>query len=118
MTYDVILIEDEYWVRKSINRLCRMIPGVKVIGEFEGTEHVRAFAHEIHVDAAIVDVILPGESGFDAGFLLKKEFPKMKIIYTSAFDTYENHFSEYGGDCFLHKPFSLEELKNALFGTA
>lgn len=114
MSILVILLEDEYWVRKSMVRLCSTLPDVKVVGEFEDAAQALAFARETHIDAAIIDILLPDNSGLEIGNALKAEFPDLKLIFTSAGDSYEPQIQEYGGDAFLHKPITLKELRYAL----
>ena len=110
----VMILEDEYWARESIRRLCEQIPNVNVVGAFEDGAHALDFAHKTHVDAAIIDILLPNNSGLEIGKTLKSEFPELNLIFTSAVDAYETQIMEYDGDSFLHKPVELKDLQRAL----
>lgn len=114
MSIFVIILEDEYWTRKTLSRLCSELSGVKVVGEFENATQALAFARGNQVDAAIIDILLPNDSGFEIGKTMKTEIPELNLIFTSAVDAYENRINEYGGSSFLHKPVVLKELQRAL----
>ncbi len=110
----VMILEDEYWTRESIRRLCELIPNVVVAGAFEDGTRALDFSRKTHVDAAIIDILLPNNSGFEIGKALKSEFPELNLIFTSAVDAYETQIMEYDGDSFLHKPVELKALQCAL----
>lgn len=110
----LMILEDEYWVRESIRRLCVQIPNVTVVGAFEDGTQALDFVRKTPIDAAIVDVLLPNNSGFEIGKTLKSEFPELNRIFTSAVDAYETQIKEYGGNAFLHKPVELKALQCAL----
>ena len=106
----VMIVEDEHWARESIRRMCEQIPNVNVVGSFENGTEALDFARRTHVDAAIIDVLLPNNSGFEIGKKLKAEFPELNLIFTSAIDEYEKQIQEYGGNAFLYKPIELKKL--------
>lgn len=110
----VMIAEDEYWERRSVYRLCEKVPNVTVVGTFEDGTQALDFARKTRVDAAIIDILLPDNSGLKIGKTLKSEFPELNLIFTSAIDEYEKQIQEYGGNAFLHKPIELEKLHQAL----
>lgn len=114
MSISVILLEDEYWVMQSLKRLCSSIPEVNLIGKFENAEQALAFGCKTHIDAAIIDILLPENSGFEVGKTLKLKNPELNLIYISADDAFEAQIQKYGGDFFIHKPVSKEVLLFAL----
>lgn len=63
-------------------------------------------------DLCILDVMLPGMNGFEVGRAIRKEAPQVPIIFLTAKsetkDVVEGFAS--GGNDYLRKPFSLEEL--------
>lgn len=70
------------------------------------------------VDAAIVflDNHLPDGLGADFAAEIKKNYPSIKIIMITAYDTIEDrqHAFKKGVDFFIPKPFSKEAIVNAL----
>jgi len=63
-------------------------------------------------DIAVLDVQLPGEDGFSVGQRIRQKFPRLPILYLTARvqskDVLEGF--EAGGNDYVKKPFSMEEL--------
>ena len=110
----IMIIDDEYWARKSITRLCSTIVGRDNVREFDNSGDAIAYAKETKIDTAIIDVLLPGFSGFCTGRSLKKIDPTINIVYLSAVDKFGDIYKQYEGDSFLLKPVSKEDIKRAL----
>lgn len=63
-------------------------------------------------DIAVLDVQLPGEDGFTIGQRLRGQFPSLPILYLTARVQAKDVLSgfENGGNDYVRKPFSMEEL--------
>ncbi len=63
-------------------------------------------------DIAILDVQLPGEDGFTIGQRLREKFPRLPILYLTARVQAKDVLTgfEAGGNDYVRKPFSMEEL--------
>lgn len=63
-------------------------------------------------DLALIDIMLPGSSGIEIAKNLKENNPATKIIFLTAKSTLEDKLTgfETGGDDYITKPFSYEEL--------
>ena len=64
--------------------------------------------------AIILDNKLPDGFGIDFITYVKKKYPRIKIIMISAFCTARDVALENGADVFLEKPFSLENVNEAI----
>ena len=64
--------------------------------------------------AIILDNKLPHGFGVDFITYVKKKYPGIKIIMISGFGTARDVAMENGADYFLEKPFSLENVNQAL----
>ena len=78
---------------------------------------LQAMRSEGPFDAALIDVVLPGElNGRQLADRLKDEYPNIKIAFMSGYT--ENAIIHNGrldeGTTFLQKPFSINELKSVL----
>lgn len=62
----------------------------------------------------ILDNKLPDGYGVDFISYLKKKYPSIKIIMISAFGTARDVALENGADLFLEKPFSMENINEAI----
>lgn len=67
---------------------------------------------DIKPDICILDVMLPGKDGFSLARELRQEAPKIPIIFVTAKTQTSDLLQgfEAGGNDYLRKPFSLEEL--------
>jgi len=62
----------------------------------------------------ILDNKLPDGFGVDFISYVKKKYPKIKIIMISGFSTARDVAMENGADAFLEKPFSMENVNDAI----
>ena len=74
----------------------------------EALGSVRSF----HPDLIVLDVMLPGIDGFEVARRLAGEAPSTPILFLTARDATEDKIRglTLGGDDYMTKPFSLEEL--------
>ena len=74
----------------------------------EALSSVRSF----HPDLIVLDVMLPGIDGFEVAKRLAGEAPSTPILFLTARDATEDKIRglTLGGDDYMTKPFSLEEL--------
>lgn len=62
----------------------------------------------------ILDNQLPDGFGVDFIAYVKKKYPGIKIIMISGFSSARDVAMENGADAFLEKPFSMENVNNAI----
>ena len=62
----------------------------------------------------ILDNKLPDGFGVDFISYVKKKYPKIKIIMISGFSTAREVAMENGADAFLEKPFSMDNVNQAI----
>ena len=78
----------------------------------DGTAARRVLAQADRYDLVLLDVMLPWEDGLSLGRRLRARFPRLPILFltakTQAADVVAGF--EAGGNDYLRKPFSLEEL--------
>jgi CheY-like chemotaxis protein len=68
--------------------------------------------HRGALDLAIIDMVMPGMSGLDLATDLDREYPDLKILYTSGYvdSVAADVLSRRSPDCVLLKPFSEQAL--------
>jgi two-component system, OmpR family, response regulator ChvI len=63
----------------------------------------------------LVDVRMPGMTGFELFEILQKQDSQFRICFITAFEQYYNSISEFfpklDVSCFLKKPLSISELR-------
>ncbi len=67
--------------------------------------------------AAVLDLNLPGMSGFELAKILRSQFPRLPLVVVTAMHDHERvpYGSASAGITCLQKPFDLYELNGALF---
>lgn len=102
----VLVVEDQREVRDVLQRLLESL-GLVVSIATSGDEGKRVLAEQGEPDLLITDIVMPGEtSGYDLAAFAQERFPQLAILIISGYS--ESHDSEWP---FLHKPFSLNELR-------
>jgi two-component system OmpR family response regulator len=83
----------------------------------DGASAVR-IGRELVPDAVILDVMLPDIDGFEVLRLLRAEHPEVCVLFLTARDSVEDRIAgiTVGGDDYVTKPFSLEEVLARLRG--
>lgn len=97
MKLKCILVDDELMARKHLQRLVEQHSGLELLGVFENAESALVMLREQDVDLLLLDVEMPGLSGFDLlGQLSSMPFVIMttsKVEY--AFEAYEYQVTDY-----------------------
>lgn len=106
----VLVIDDELSITELVS-MALTYQGYKVekaMGAREGLDKVRSFSPDI----ILLDVMMPELDGFEVAKRLRMERIETPIIFLTAKDTTEDKVGglRIGGDDYVTKPFSLEEL--------
>ncbi|HVK55499.1 MAG TPA: response regulator transcription factor [Burkholderiales bacterium] len=106
----ILLIEDEPSLQSQV-RARLEAEGYVVDASGDGNEGLY-FATEYPLDAAIIDLGLPGLSGIDIIKRLREQGRALPILILTARGRWQDKVEglEAGGDDYLVKPFQMEEL--------
>lgn len=107
----ILLIEDENQLQAQIQQQLE-IDGYMVDTCSDGEEGLFC-ASEYPLDAAIIDIGLPGMSGLEVIKALRDQGSLLPILILTARDSWQDKVNglETGADDYLAKPFQMEELK-------
>jgi two-component system LytT family response regulator len=107
----VAIVDDEEPARALLREYLSAQPGVAVVVECaNGFEAVRA-ANELDIDLFLLDVQMPGLSGFDVVELLERE---VAVVFVTAHDEHALRAFDANAVDYLLKPFSAERLAEAV----
>jgi CheY-like chemotaxis protein len=110
----LLVVDDEKLVRWSIRESLR---GEYRVWTAESAEQALKMAARIkHLDGILVDIRLPGASGFDLIQKLRLAHPDLKVFVMTAYDldcAPRQAFS-VRADGYLSKPFAMENLHGML----
>ncbi|HKN55304.1 MAG TPA: response regulator transcription factor [Amycolatopsis sp.] len=106
----VLVVDDEATLAELVSMALRM-EGWEVRSAGDGTEAVRV-AREFRPDAVVLDVMLPDFNGLEVLRRMRAEAPNLPVLFLTAKDAVEDRIAGLtaGGDDYVTKPFSLEEV--------
>jgi two-component system OmpR family response regulator len=109
-TQRVLVVDDEKSISELITTSLRFV-GFDVRTAGTGTEAIQV-AKEFKPHALILDVMLPDLDGFEVCRQLRSQGEDVGVLFLTAKDTTEDKIKglTLGGDDYVTKPFSLEEL--------
>jgi two-component system OmpR family response regulator len=112
----VLVVDDEPSICELLSMALRY-EGWDVRTAQDGTAAVRA-AREFRPDAVVLDVMLPDMDGLEVLRRLRADAPLVPVVFLTARDALEDRIAGLtaGGDDYVTKPFSLEELAARLRG--
>jgi len=112
ITQRILVVDDESSISELIATSLRFV-GFEVRTAANGSEALVA-AEEFKPHAIVLDVMMPGQDGFEVCRQLRQDGHNVGVLFLTAKDTTEDKITglsnRIGGDDYLTKPFSLEEL--------
>jgi two-component system phosphate regulon response regulator OmpR len=105
----ILVVDDDARIRDLV---CRYLSdhGFVTIGAGQAAE-ARAVLAETQVDAAVIDVMMPGESGIELTADLSRRFQFPVILLTALGEAHDRIAGlQSGADDYLSKPFEPQEL--------
>src|ERR1700741_3906393 len=112
----VLVVDDEPSLAELLASVLRY-EGWNVGPAGTGAEAVRT-AREFRPDAVVLDIMLPDFNGLEVMRRLRTELPQVCVLFLTARDAVEDRVAGItaGGDDYVTKPFSLEEVLARLRG--
>lgn len=112
----VVLVDDHRIVLDGLVALLENDPGFIVMAALTSGEEVLEFFKKDQPDILLTDYSLPGISGLELARIIKKEFPRTKVVALSMHDEAQivKSILKEGVDGYLLKNIQQFELKNAL----
>jgi two-component system OmpR family response regulator len=112
----VLVVDDETTLAELVTMALRY-EGWEVRSAPDGRSAVRV-ARDFRPDAVVLDIMLPDFDGFEVLRRMRAETPKLPVLFLTAKDAVEDRIAGLtaGGDDYVTKPFSLEEVVLRLRG--
>jgi two-component system OmpR family response regulator len=107
---DILVVDDEAVLAEMVSMALRY-EGWTVRTAGDGAAALAA-AREERPDAVVLDVMLPDMSGLGVLAALREQHPQLPVLLLTAKDAVEDRIAglSAGGDDYVTKPFSLEEV--------
>jgi two-component system nitrate/nitrite response regulator NarL len=112
----IVLVDDHRIVLDGLVSLLESDPDFVILAALSSGEEALEFFKTDQPDILLTDYSLPGISGLDLTRLIKKDFPKTKVVALSMHDEAHlvKNILKEGVDGYLLKNIQQFELKNAL----
>ncbi|MFH8881985.1 response regulator transcription factor [Streptomyces californicus] len=112
----VLVVDDEAPLAELLSMALRY-EGWEVRSAGDGAGAVRV-ARDFRPDAVVLDVMLPDMDGLSVLSRLRREYADVPVLFLTARDAVEDRIAGLtaGGDDYVTKPFSLEEVVARLRG--
>jgi len=112
----ILVVDDEAVLAEMVSMALRY-EGWSVTTAADGASAVSS-ARDVRPDAVVLDVMLPDMSGLEVLRKLREQNPALPVLLLTAKDAIEDRIAGLtaGGDDYVTKPFSIEELVLRLRG--
>jgi CheY-like chemotaxis protein len=109
----VLVVEDELNVRLLISFILEQM-GWNVVEAQSGVDALDVLGSDEAFDLVITDILMPYVNGIELIEILKREYPHIPILVTSAHAPESIEALEKGADRSLPKPFSKQQLVDSV----
>ena len=112
----ILMVEDQYFARLALRTVVDGCDGMQIVAETQSGLEAQALYRQHKPDVVIMDLRLPGMSGFDAIRAIRGEDESARIVVLSNYDGSEDvhRAMEAGAVAYLTKDASAEELVQAI----
>jgi two-component system LytT family response regulator len=107
----LLIVDDEAPARARLRRLLQDVPGITRVIEAENAAQALASLRLESVDAALLDIEMPGTDGLTLALELP---PEVLCVFCTAFDDYAVRAFDLNAVDYLLKPFHPERLAQAV----
>jgi two-component system invasion response regulator UvrY len=112
----LLVVDDHELVRIGLRHMLADYPAIQIVGEAADGEAALRLNRELRPDVVLLDICLPGLSGFEVTSRLKQSNPQLGIIILSVHEKapYPERMLEAGASGYLSKGCPVPELVQAI----
>lgn len=110
----VTIVDDERLALRQFLMETENMPGVEVAGAFTNPLEALAFMKEHPVEAAFLDIEMPGMNGLVLAEKLREIREGLVVIFVTGYEQYTLDALKVKADYYLIKPYDRKELGDAL----
>jgi len=111
---NIMLVEDNLQARRALAAYLSLQVGIRITAEASnGLEAINEIKSH-PPDIVIMDMQMPVMDGLEATKIIKKRWPKVKVVVLTMYQNYQSEALSAGADAFLVKDCPVEELISAV----
>jgi DNA-binding NarL/FixJ family response regulator len=112
----IVIADDHRVVREGITYMLSEEPDIEIVGDAAGGEELLDLLDDQPVDVVLLDVRMPGMSGFEVLERIGSDMPQVRVLMLSMHDQpgYVRRAVELGAAGYLLKSSGREELLRAI----
>lgn len=112
----ILLVEDQYFARLALHTVIDAREDMQIVAETDKGAEAIGLYRQHQPDVTIMDLRLPGISGFDAIAAIRKSDPKARIVVLTNYEGSEDvhRALQAGAMAYLLKDSSADDLLNAI----
>lgn len=114
----IIYVDDEKPARDNFRLTAASITEIESLEMFSDGEAAVSYAAENEVDAAFLDMEMPGLHGIALSLKLREANPNIRVVFVTAFSQYA--LDAFGVDAigYVMKPYTVNDIRNELLKAA
>ena len=113
-TLRTVVVDDEQLAREELCFLLQQLPGIEIVAQAgDGPEALRVI-EEQSPDLVMLDVQMPGLTGFEVARLLTDSAPDSQLVFVTAFDQHAIEAFDVNAVGYLLKPVEMTRLSTAV----
>lgn len=109
----ILIVDDEELARARLKRMLNTLDVGTIEEAKNADEAIDAMKNEVY-DIAFLDINMPEVSGLELAYELKYLNADLAIIFQTAYEEHALKAFDIGAVAYLVKPYSLEQVKDAL----
>lgn len=109
-----ILVDDEILAMEQFELECEEISEIEVVGKFNSAQDALTYAEKNRVDFALLDIAMPKMNGLELAQKLKELYPKMVLVFVTAYSEFYLDALKLKADFYLLKPYNFEDVADVL----
>jgi DNA-binding NarL/FixJ family response regulator len=110
----VLIVDDRSAARRGLRALLASWPAVEVVNEATNGAEAVQMVETYEPDVVLMDVSMPVLDGLEATRLIKKRWPKVKVVILTMYTLHQADAMAAGADSFLVKGCPTEDLLKAI----
>ena len=112
----VLIVDDSILLRERLTAMISELPGIKVIGQAENAENAISSIRILKPDVTILDIRMPGGSGFEVLENIKRDkwTPLMIVLTSYPYPQYRKKCLDSGADYFFDKSSEFQKVIKVL----